>query len=222
MALSSFDARHRVVINYVLDLPFGEGKRFGSGATGVLGMLISGWTLNGVTTLQAGFPLGFTATPNLIGSGYGLRPNVDPNCDKKIDGSALDRLNKWFNTSCFSVPNAGFVAGDPSTNPGLRWQLGNAPRTDPDLRGQGVNNWNLAIAKRTSIQSRSRSHVARGGVQPLQPRAVRPAEHAGDHGREQHVRSGHHTGEPAPIDATGVSADVLIPEFTCAGVGRGL
>jgi carboxypeptidase family protein len=151
MALSSFDARHRVVINYVLDLPFGEGKRFGSGATGVLGMLISGWTLNGVTTLQAGFPLGFTATPNLIGSGYGLRPNVDPNCDKKIEGSALDRLNKWFNTSCFSVPNAGFVAGDPSTNPGLRWQLGNEPRTDPDLRGQGVNNWNLAIAKRTSI-----------------------------------------------------------------------
>jgi hypothetical protein len=33
----------------------------------------------------------------------------------------------------------------------LRWQLGNAARTDPDLRGQGVNNWNLAIAKRTRI-----------------------------------------------------------------------
>ena len=154
MALSSFDARHRLVVNYVLDLPFGEGKRFGSGATGVLGMLISGWTLNGVTTLQAGFPLGFTATPNLIGSGYGLRPNVDPNCDKKIDGSALDRLNKWFNTSCFSVPNAGFVAADPSSDPRLRWQLGNATRTDPDLRGQGVNNWNLAIAKRTPIGHR--------------------------------------------------------------------
>ena len=57
-----------------------------------------------VTTLQAGFPLGFTATPNLIGSGYGLRPNVDPNCDKKVDGSATDRLNMWFNTACLRVP----------------------------------------------------------------------------------------------------------------------
>ncbi len=150
-ALSSFDARHRLVINYVIDLPFGQGKRFGSGATGILGTLVSGWTLNGVTTLQAGFPLGFTATPNLIGSGYGLRPNVDPNCDQKIEGSAVDRLTKWFNTSCFSVPNAGFVAADPSTDPRLRWQLGNAPRTNPDLRGHGVNNWNLAIAKRTGI-----------------------------------------------------------------------
>jgi hypothetical protein len=151
-ALSSFDARHRVVMNFVLDLPFGEGKRFGKGATGVVGNLVSGWTVNGVMVLQAGFPLGFTAAPNLIGYGYNLRPNIDPNCDKKIDGSTLDRLNKWFNTSCFSVPNAGFTAADASADPRLRWQLGNAPRTDPDLRGHGVNNWNLAIAKKTSIR----------------------------------------------------------------------
>src|SRR6185436_19396092 len=106
MARSSFDARHRLVVNYVLDLPFGEGRRFGKDATGVVRHLISGWTLNGVTTLQAGFPLAFSATPNLIGLGYGLRPNIDPNCEKKVDGSTLDRLNKWFNTDCFSVPNA--------------------------------------------------------------------------------------------------------------------
>jgi hypothetical protein len=159
MALSSFDARHRLVVNYVLDLPFGEGKRFGSGASGVLGMLISGWTLNGVTTLQAGFPLGFTATPNLIGSGYGLRPNVDPNCDKKIDGSALDRLNKWFNTSCFSVPNAGFVAADPSTNPGLKWQLGNEPRTDPEPRPPSTTG--IKHRQTDEHSSRSRPHIAR-------------------------------------------------------------
>jgi hypothetical protein len=34
----------------------------------------------------------------------------------------------------------------------LRWQLGNAPRTDPDLRGHGVNNWNLAVSKTTPLQ----------------------------------------------------------------------
>jgi hypothetical protein len=153
-ALSSFDVRHRVVFNYVVDLPFGEGRKFGAGTTGVVGKLISGWSLNGVTTIQSGFPLAFTATPNLIGSGYSLRPDVDPNCDKKVSGSALDRLDGWFNTSCFTVPNAGFVAGNPSTNPGLRWQLGNAPRVDPDLRGHAVNNWNLAVSKTTPLQGR--------------------------------------------------------------------
>jgi hypothetical protein len=148
-ALSSFDVRHRVVVNFLVDLPFGEGRRFGAGATGIAGKLISGWSLNGVTTIQSGFPLSFTATPNLIGSGYGLRPNVDPNCDKSVGGSAGDRLDGWFNTACFSVPNAAV-----STNPQARWQLGNAPRVDPDLRGHYMHNWNFAVTKTTPIRGR--------------------------------------------------------------------
>ena len=153
-ALSSFDVRHRFVVNYVWDLPFGAGRKFGGGATGTVNTLISGWTLSGFTTLQAGLPLAFTATPNLIGSGYGLRPNVDPNCDKQVSGSATDRLNRWFNTDCFSVPNAAFVAGTASTDPSVRWDLGNAPRTDPDLRAHGVNNWNFAASKTTRVGNR--------------------------------------------------------------------
>jgi hypothetical protein len=58
-------------------------------------------------------------------------------------------MNGWFNTSCFTVPNAAV-----STDPGARWQLGNAPRVDPDLRAQGINNWNLALSKSTPIQGR--------------------------------------------------------------------
>ncbi len=34
-ALSSFDVPHRFVFNYVVDLPFGAGRRFGGGATGI-------------------------------------------------------------------------------------------------------------------------------------------------------------------------------------------
>ena len=151
-ALSSFDVRHRVVVNFVVDLPFGEGRRFGAGATGIAGKLISGWSLNGVTTIQSGFPLAFTATPNLIGSGYGLRPNVDPNCDKKVGGSALDRLDRWFNTSCFSVPNAG-CRSDPRRIP--RSDGSSATRrVSTPICGDTVNNWNLAVSKTTPIQGR--------------------------------------------------------------------
>jgi hypothetical protein len=148
-ALSSFDVRHRFVATFVYDLPFGEGRRFGADAAGITGKLINGWTLNGVVTIQSGLPISLTATPNLIGSGYGLRPNVDPSCDKSIDGSALDRLDRWFNTACFSVPNAAL-----STNPQARWQLGDSPRVDPDLRGHHMHNWNFAVTKTTPIQGR--------------------------------------------------------------------
>ena len=38
-ALSSFDVPHRFVFNYVLELPFGAGKKYGAGATGFQGAL---------------------------------------------------------------------------------------------------------------------------------------------------------------------------------------
>ena len=153
-SLSSFDARHRLVLNYVVDLPFGPGRRFLGGTGGFVGGLVGGWSMNGVTTFQAGFPLAFTATPNLIGFGYNLRPNVVPNCDKSVSGSELDRLNRWFNTSCYTVPNAAFVAADPASDPRLRWALGDTPRVDPDLRAHGVHNWNFAISKQTRLTGR--------------------------------------------------------------------
>ena len=58
-------------------------------------------------------------------------------------------------------------------------------------------------------RSRRRSHVARRGVQSLQPRAVRAAQHPGDHRRKQHVWAGHHPGQPAPVDAARIQAGFL-------------
>ncbi|MFN7923022.1 MAG: carboxypeptidase regulatory-like domain-containing protein [Bryobacteraceae bacterium] len=139
-ALSSYDSRRRFTLAYVNDLPFGKGKMFLSGAGGFADKVISGWGVNGTVTLQDGFPLLFTAAPNVTGFNTGLRPNVVPGCDPKLDGAAQQRLTKWFNTSCFTVP-AGYT-------------FGNAGRTDPLLRGHGINNFNFALFKRTAITER--------------------------------------------------------------------
>jgi len=96
--------------------------------------------INGLTTFQYGLPLGFTATPNTTGFNTGLRPNVAPNCNVQVSGSAQSRLNGWFNTSCFSLP-APFT-------------FGNESRTDPVLRGPGIANYDFAIFKRTAITER--------------------------------------------------------------------
>src|SRR5690606_34575943 len=107
-ALSSFDSRHRAVITYLLDLPFGQGKAFLNNASGVVNQLVSGWSVNGATTFQAGFPLAISAAGAAGGwplVGYGLRANVDPNCNRQIDGPAQQRLDRWFNTDCYSVPD---------------------------------------------------------------------------------------------------------------------
>ena len=138
-SLSSQDVSQRVVISYVLDLPFGHGKRFASGLTGVANGVVSGWGVDGITTFQRGFPLKITysGTTALEAANLGvanIRPDVVPGCDKKSGGN---NLTQWFNTSCFAPP--------PDFGPGTE------SRVDPNLRGPGINNFDFAVFKRTNI-----------------------------------------------------------------------
>jgi hypothetical protein len=140
-ALSSFDIRHRVVVNFVYDLPFGGDAGSSAGATGIAGKLINGWTLNGVTTIQSGLPLAFTATPNRSGraTACGRMWIQTATRGRRVGARSTDR---WFNTACFSVP--------PHWQPihRLRWRLATR-RVDPDLRGHHMHNWNFAVTKTT-------------------------------------------------------------------------
>jgi hypothetical protein len=130
-SLSGQDVSQNLVISYVVDLPFGKGHRWLPGATGVTQHLVGGWALNGTSTFQKGFPLGIN---NAIPAPYGgSRPNVVAGCKKSISGAGVSRLDEWFNTTCFSEPPA--------------FTFGNESREDSTLRAQGVNNWNVGIAK---------------------------------------------------------------------------
>lgn len=92
------------MVSYVLNQPFGKEQKFLSGVSnGAVQRVISGWTLNGITTLQDGFPVSITAneptgTVNMpityVGStgGYGstatLYPNLVAGCGRKqVTGS---------------------------------------------------------------------------------------------------------------------------------------
>jgi Carboxypeptidase regulatory-like domain len=136
-SLSSQDVPQRLVVSYVLDLPFGRGKKFLSGVNGLAGKIVSGWGVDGITTLQRGFPLKFfTFNPTLLFNA-GARPNRVPGCKAERSGSAESRLNEWFNTSCFSQPDA--------------FTFGNEPRVDSSLRLQGIVNFDFAVFKRTTF-----------------------------------------------------------------------
>lgn len=133
-SLSSDDARQRLVVSYVYDLPFGRGERFLANAPGVVNQVLGGWGFGGVTTLMSGFPLGFTTAQNLTNSfGGGSRPNYAPGCDKEVPGGETQRVQRWFNTSCFVQPPP-FTFGDESRN-------------DSTLRASGVANWDASAYK---------------------------------------------------------------------------
>jgi hypothetical protein len=155
-SLSSQDISQRLVVSYVLDLPFGHGKKFLSGLSGFSNAVVSGWGVDGITTLQKGFPVkvswggGDALTQAGLGIGT-LRPDYVPGCDKNRGGSSLSRVNEWFNTACFTAPSGNNGSISTPNNP---WTFGNEPRVDATLRQQGVVNFDFAVFKRTTIMER--------------------------------------------------------------------
>jgi hypothetical protein len=144
-SLASQDVSQRLVISYVLDLPFGHGKRWGSGLTGAPGKLASGWGIDGVTTFERGFPLKIVyggSTPfwalGDVGLATTLRPNYVAGCSTAAPGTSRGaKIAEWFNTTCFTAPPD--------------WGYGTEPRSDPTLRQDGINNFDFAVFKTTNF-----------------------------------------------------------------------
>jgi len=146
-SLSSSDAPQRLVIAYVYDLPVGRGKQFLPNINRAADLVVGGWGLQGLTTLMKGFPLGIgegTDNINTVNNG-GSRPDVVAGCSKKISGSAVSKLNGWFNSKCFQTAPA-YVYGDES-------------RLDSTLEAPGVANWDMSIVKKFAVTADGRVNV---------------------------------------------------------------
>ncbi|MGB9606385.1 MAG: hypothetical protein ACPL88_10975, partial [Bryobacteraceae bacterium] len=94
---SGYDVKHRGVVSYVYELPFGRGKKWVS-RPGWPERLAGGWQLSGITTLTTGRPFnvglaqgvnnGAPSWPDRIGRG--TLPNPDP--------------YYWFDATAFVAP----------------------------------------------------------------------------------------------------------------------
>jgi hypothetical protein len=126
---SGIDFGQRFVGSFVVELPFGRGKRIGSGVSRVANNIIGGWQLGGIVSIQGGFPftpsLG-SADPTNSGRAYGLRPNVAGT------GKVTERnRDHWFNINDFTVP--------------AQYTMGNAGRNI--LRGPRIFNQDFSMLK---------------------------------------------------------------------------
>jgi hypothetical protein len=138
-SLALYDVPQRLVVSYIVDLPFGKGQPWMNGVTGFADKILSGWGINGVSTFQSGFPLPISVAVNQNGFGSGQRPNRT-GVPGKIEGAAQARLSRWFDTSTFTLPGP--------------WAFGNSARTLPDIRSHGVANYDFTVFKNTQINER--------------------------------------------------------------------
>jgi hypothetical protein len=131
--IANEDRAHRFVAGANYDLPFGKGKHFFGSSGRALNILIGGWSMNGILTLQSGSPISFDDR-NAIYYGGDL--------ETKGHNGGLDRL--VFNPTRFE------------RNPQL--QLANNVRYFPsrfsNVRGDGLNNIDFSIIKEFRITER--------------------------------------------------------------------
>jgi hypothetical protein len=162
-ALSSFDQRHRVVVSAAYDTPWMKKQE------GVLGRIVGGWTISGVTTFASGLPISLTAPDlNLDGNGGDFPVVLDPS----VIGRSVD--NGHAQSSCpqplvagicrqtisqLAVPYSAFL---PSGNnyvgdqiplfPGMDYGPNTVRRNS--FFQQGQKNTDLALAKNIRVAER--------------------------------------------------------------------
>ncbi|NDQ56469.1 MAG: TonB-dependent receptor [Acidipila sp.] len=129
---SDFDVRHRFVVSYVYELPFGHGKRWLQNAGSVVDKIVGDWQLSGITSISTGNY--FTVTDgngnfsNSDGgpSGVSQRPDViaNPRATPCVAGT-------FFNTCAFADPPLG--------------SFGNVGRNT--LQGPGYQVWDMSLLK---------------------------------------------------------------------------
>jgi hypothetical protein len=135
-AVSDFDTRHQISANWVIELPFGRGKRFGSNLSAAADALIGGWQLSGIYRWTTGFPFsvfnGATWSTNweLGGDAVPTGPLPSTGVYKNGDGSV----------NVFADPGKA-IGGFRYTYPGESGARNN-------LRGDGVFGWDMGLGKR--------------------------------------------------------------------------
>lgn len=138
-SLSTYDVSQRLVMSFVYDLPFGRGKSFGSGWNPAVNALLGGWQVNGITTFQRGLPLPLSAANNSQAFNSGVRPNNNGK-SAEISGPVHERLLRYFDTVVFSQP--------------VTYTIGNVSRTLPDVRSDGIRNFEMSAFKQFRLRER--------------------------------------------------------------------
>lgn len=131
-AVSEEDVSQRMVVSYTYELPIGKGKAF-LNRGGALHYALGGWQVAGMHTLSTGIPiqvLGGTAY-HTFGAGA-QRPNATGISPARSE-PAQQRLTAWVNRAAFSNP-------EPFT-------LGNLGRVLPDVRTDGLTQWDFSALK---------------------------------------------------------------------------
>jgi hypothetical protein len=141
---SGFDRRHRLVGSYVIDLPFGPGRRWLHDG-GLASMALGGWQLSGIAAMQSGAYFDVSISPiTMLGVTGPAQWRPDLAGDPRVDNPGPDG---WVNPNAFAVPQ----------NADGTYRFGNLGRNT--LLGPGYFNLDAGLMKDFRIGASRRLQI---------------------------------------------------------------
>jgi hypothetical protein len=106
--LSGYDQRYNDTTTVLWNVPFGRGRKFGSGIPAVLDAVAGGWSLSGINTMTSGQPINLTYTPGAAfvatdGSKNSAIYQADVTGDPMLPADQRT-ITHYFNTDNVHVP----------------------------------------------------------------------------------------------------------------------
>ena len=203
------DARDQVTVVY--DLPFGQGRRFGSGANGVVERIIGGWTVGLSSRMQSG-QLVNLGNVRLVGMTaddvqdmYKLRFDDANKFIYMLPQPVIDETIKAFSVSATSATGYGTLGAPsgryfaPANGPDcieVANNVGECGSGDLVVAGPMFQQHDISLAKRVRHRRPHRVRVPRRDAERVQPRELRAGRRARQRDRQlpRHRPDGHQHG----------------------------
>jgi len=146
-ASSDFDARHTINVNYIYDLPVGQGRHFLHDAPGWANAVVGGWTTSSIITWRTGYP--FTIHTNSFPTAFTLdAPAVLLNAPGLKPGIHADSAGdlQYFSSQSAAVAAVGFP-------------FGGGTGTRNEARGPGFSSVDMALEKSIRLSKSERQQL---------------------------------------------------------------
>ncbi len=139
-SLDNQHIKHRLVGSYIVELPFGQGRRWGSNWSGTANALLGGWRVAGIVTLTSGPPFNVVVQGDPANTGTSNRPDLVGDLERP---EGVDKIDQFFNTQAFAR-NKPFTFGNAGRNL---------------LTGPSFNNFDFSVLKDFTVTEDVRVHV---------------------------------------------------------------
>jgi carboxypeptidase family protein len=137
-SLSEWDIPQVFQVAYLWQLPFGKGKKWGSGWNSAVNAFLGGWQTNGMWRFDNGQPVALFVSGATAPDTYaGGAPN-------QTGVLKVNPKSQWFTNGYFA--NANAVLSVPPN-----YTIGTAPRMEPNVRVPGTKNATLSVFKEFSL-----------------------------------------------------------------------